>query len=470
MITAGDIKVQTLKDAHQPKLLRALSTWQLTSFGLTYLQPIGPAVIFGFLLTLSQGSVSIPYILAFVGMTFTIMGYSILVQEYPGAGSVYHYVKCIMGPTWGFIAGWLMALDYILIPTITAVCAALYAHQLVPRVSYESWLITFVTGMGLLNLVGIRSTAWFSSLILAVQILIVLAGFGIWMNFITHGFHHPGRLFSTVPFHTGSMSGLLQASSLAIFSFLGFDAVTTLAEEAKNPRRDIPKAMLLCTSIGFFFMFFTGYLGVLAIPEWKHLMVNQEWVDASLFHLAKMTGGESFAAIYTAGFILAMVVTNLVGTTAATRLLYGMGRDGVISNRVFGAVNKRWRTPHGGIAFIILSELILGSLVSQEQLAELINFGAIAGFIILNCSLIFLSWKFRTGKIQINSFDSGQENRILFFVKLILFPAVGLAVMLMIFLGMKTVTLFFGAAWGLIGIMHYIISAHKTPYQTKNYI
>jgi putrescine importer len=143
---------------YKPTLHRALTTWQLTSFGLTYLQPIGPAVIFGFLLTTSQGSVALPYLFAFVGMIFTIMSYSILIREYPLAGSIYNYVKFIGGGFWGFIAGWLLALDYVLIPTITSVSAAIYAHQLIPRISYELWLITFVLGMGILNLIGIKST------------------------------------------------------------------------------------------------------------------------------------------------------------------------------------------------------------------------------------------------------------------------------------------------------------------------
>src|SRR5471030_977092 len=88
-----------------PKLHRTLTTWQLTSFGLTYLQPIGPAVVFGFLLTTSQGSVALPYFFAFIGMIFTILSYSILIKEYPLTGSIYNYVKFIGGDFPSFIAG-----------------------------------------------------------------------------------------------------------------------------------------------------------------------------------------------------------------------------------------------------------------------------------------------------------------------------------------------------------------------------
>src|SRR3990167_420382 len=202
---------------YEPKLSRTLTTWQLTAFGLTYLQPIGPAVIFGFLLSTSGGSVALPYALAFVGMIFTILSYSVLIKEYPLSGSIYNYVKCVIGPFWGFIAGWLLALDYILIPTITSVSAAIYAHQLVPAVSYEAWLLIFVISMGALNLIGIKSTSYISSAILLIQIAIVLAGFVIWANFLMKSGHGVNSLISVSPFQFESYSGLLQASSLAIF-------------------------------------------------------------------------------------------------------------------------------------------------------------------------------------------------------------------------------------------------------------
>jgi len=182
--------------------------------------------------------------------------------------------------------------------------------------------------MGALNLIGIKSTSYINGAILFIQIAIVLAGFVIWANFLMKAGHGITALVSTAPFRFESFSGLLQASSLAIFSFLGFDAVTTMAEESVNPRRDIPRAMMICTCIGFSIMLITGYLGVLLFPDWRQLISDQDWLNATLFNAANLTGGDLFGLIYTFGFILAMVITNLVGTAAATRLLYGIGRDG----------------------------------------------------------------------------------------------------------------------------------------------
>lgn len=445
--TTADIELKSF--GYEPKLSRSLTIWQLVAFGLTYLQPIGPAVIFGFLLSTSGGSVALPYALAFVGMIFTVMSYSVLIKEYPLSGSIYNYVKYVINPFWGFIAGWLLALDYILIPTITSVSSAIYAHQLVPSISYEVWLCLFICGMGLLNLIGIKSTSYINSAILLLQVGIVVAGFVIWTTFLMKSSRSAHSLFSLAPFQFDTFSGLLQASSLAIFSFLGFDAVTTMAEESVNPRRDIPRAMMICTCIGFTIMFVTGYLGVLLFPNWQTLITDQSWLDAALFNAAKLTGGDLFVLMYTVGFILAMVITNLVGTAAAARLLYGIGRDGIIPSRIFSAVNKRFQTPHWNIVFIMLIEMVLGSFANPDQLAELINYGAISGFIMLNFSVIWFGVKRLS--IMPNNIRNITSNLLKYFI----FPSIGWAIMLSIFVCMKLVTIVFGSTWGVAGILYY---------------
>lgn len=321
--------------------------------------------------------------------------------------------------------------------------------------------------MGVLNLIGIKSTTFFGSILLLIQIIIVLAAIGIWISYITNDMKHLNNLFSLKPFHFDSVKGVIEASSLAIFSFLGFDAVTTLAEESINPRRDIPRAMMICTFIGFTIMFLTGYLGVLAIPDWQILTLDQSWVNATLFHVAKLTGGVSFALIYTAGFILAMVVTNLVGTTAATRLLFGMGRDSVISKRVFSAVNQRWKTPHGSILFIVCIELILGSYANQDQLAELINYGAIAGFILLNLNVIYLGYKLTTKKLIFKTVTTPEIKSPKFWVRFLLFPTIALTIMLAIFINMKLTTMLFGTIWGCFGILYYLFIKHSLVYKNN---
>lgn len=447
------------KHGYIPELSRSLKTQSLALFGLAYLQPIGPAVIFGYLLTLSGGTVVLPYAFAFAGMIFTILSYSILIREYPLAGSVYHYVKIIIGPFFGFIAGWLLALDYILIPTITSVSAAIYAHQLIPLIPYEVWLITFIFCMGILNLVGIKCTTYFNAFVLLIQIAIVLVGFALWIHYFKSN-HSVSDFFTIKPFLFTSVTGVIQASSLAIFSFLGFDAITTLAEESTNPRKDIPRAMLLCACIGFSIMAVTGYLGVLLIPNWHSLFADTAWVNATLFKAAQMTGGNIFSIIYTIGFVLAMIVSNLVSTTAASRLLYGMGRDGVISKRIFSTVNQRWKTPHYNIIAIMMIEIILGMLANPDQLAELINYGAISAFIILNFSLVYLGYRIIKKEVTLYYINTDVQQTLI--LRFFILPLIGLLIMLLIFSNMKYMTLICGAIWTVLGMIYHKYSKAKS--------
>lgn len=451
---------QIKKFGYQQKLSRELNLLSLTSFGLTYLQPIGPAVVFGYLLNLSGGTVALPYLLAFVGMLFTVFSYSVLIKEFPLAGSVYNYIKLVVSPFWGFIAGWLLALDYILIPTITSASASIYAHYLFPMVSYHYWLLLFVTLTSFLNLIGIKIASLINSVLLMIQLMIVVTGFVLWVIYMVKTSGSYGALLDYKPFQYGSLSGVLQASSLAIFSFLGFDAVTTLAEESVDPRKDIPRAMLICTCIGFAIMFVTGYLGVLLLPNWKILFHDQGWLTATLFNVNRYAGGSTFSFIYSIGFILAMVVTNLVGMVAATRLLYGMGRDGVIPKVVFSKVNDKWKTPHGGIIFLAITEILLGYTTNPDTLAELINFGALAAFIMLNVGLIIYITK---PVLQDQSFFKKSANgEFTSIVTKLIPPVVAVFILGLIFINMKSVTILFGLMWLGLGIFWQALNYRKS--------
>lgn len=216
--------------------------------------------------------------------------------------------------------------------------------------------------------------------------------------------------------------------------------------------------MFICLSIGFFIMFVTGYLGVLAIPDWRNLTKEAGWVNATLFNLVRISGGNFFADIYTGGFVLAMAITNLVSTTAASRLLFGMGRDGRISRRLFATVSKSSKTPYLNIILIMLVELLLGTYMNQDQIAELISYGAIAGFIILNVSLIELGHQLSMKKMISKSTICYEGSNFLFIFKFFVLPAIGFLIMLLIFLNMQLTTLLSGTLWLIIGIIYYLIN------------
>jgi len=425
---------------HQ-QLKGSLTAWQLTAFGLNYMIPIAPAVIFGFILQLSGGSVALPYLLAGIGMSFTAISYGVLVQQFPMAGSLYSYVSRGLNPHIGFLAGWVLLLDYLLIPTVTSMSASIYIQKIFPEINYTICLILFTIVTGLLNLFGVNFLAKLSLWFLLTGELVIIIGFGVWSYSIKIHGTGVGHLLSMEPFKFQSIATLSAATSLAISGYLGFDAISTLAEEAKNPKRDIPKAIFWSVIIGGTTMFITGYLATLVIPNWQQFSHDKDWLGSTLFYVAEMTGGKWFTWFYTAEFLLAMAVFNMVATAAGSRLLFGMGRDGVLSKKIFSAINKQWNTPHWNIILIVLIECTIGVLATIDQISELVNYGALLGFILLNFTVIWFYYV-------------RQKNKSKNIFKNFIFPVLGLFSMLWMFVNMQRMSLLFGSAWLLCGIIY----------------
>ena len=199
-------------------------------------------------------------------MLFTAFSYAVMVRNFPLAGSVYNYVGRGCNPYFGFLSGWVLTLDYILIPTVTASSSAYFAQQYLPGVPYWVLLGVFSVGTGMVNLFGVQLMSRLGLGLLVFGELVVWSSIVVWGRAVAVDGAGVGTLLSTQPFQFDSVSSLAAATSLAIFSFLGFDAITTLAEETRRPKRDIPRAIYWCVGIGTLTMFACGYVAMLAIP------------------------------------------------------------------------------------------------------------------------------------------------------------------------------------------------------------
>lgn len=445
------------KFGYKQELKRSMNVWELTAFGINYMIPIAPAIIFGFILEASGGTVSIPYLLAGVGMIFTAFSYSIMVKNFPLAGSVYNYVGRGINPHIGFISGWILILDYILIPTVTAMSASIYIMQFYPQVPYAVWLLLFAVSMGLLNLLGVELMAKLGIWMVVIGEAVVFIAFFVWAYYVSNG-GGVGTLISAMPFKFDSVGSLATATSICVLSYLGFDAITTLAEETEDPKHSVPKAMYGSVIIGMFTMFMTGYLGMLVIPNWQDLIGQPGWIDTALFQVSLIAGGRGFAAFYTAGYLVAMGVFNVVATAAGARLLYGMGRDNMLPKKIFGAINKRFQTPHYNIILIVVVEYILGIIMSVGSIATLINFGALGGFMALNIGVIYLYYFKKKG---VAPEALGETPNWVptpqYAWRYILFPILGFAVLFWVFTGMDHLTMTVGITWCIIGIIYEAI-------------
>jgi putrescine importer len=386
-------------------------------------------------------------------MLFTGFSYSVMVRNFPLAGSVYNYVGRGWNPHLGFLSGWVLTLDYILIPTVTAASSAMYAQQLFPAVPFWIFLAIFSIGTGVLNLFGTELMSKMGLWLLAIGEFVIFAGFIVWGKAVAGGMG-VGSLISSEPFHFSSFPALASAASLAVFSYLGFDAITTLAEEAKNPKRDIPRAIYWCIGIGTLTMFLSGYIAMLVIPDWKNFINDETWVNTTLFQVSKMTGGDWFSVFYTAGYLTSLGVFNLVATAAGARLLYGMGRDNLIPGVVFAKINKKWKTPHWNILLIVSFEFLLGLWSDLAKLSNLINYGALIGFAMLNLSVIWLYYVKKRGNSPLkfgelpNWRPSGLGH-----LRYTLVPLFGFLIILYIFISMDKLALLVGTIWLIVGII-----------------
>lgn len=412
--------------------------------------PLSPAIIFGFVLALSDGTVALPFLIAGVAIFLTAMSYAVMVRHFPLSGSLYHFIARAWHPKMGFIGGWILLLDYLLITTVTSMSASVYIHQLLPSFSYPLILFIFIFATGTINLLGIKIIASLGLMILAIAEVVVVASFIVWAHAIHSLPIGTGALFSIKPFHFLNISSLINATSLAVASYLGFDAITTLAEEAKNPIKDIPMAITLSIIIGGITMVLTGYLGVLAIPNWHQLINSSTFQETALFYVSNITGGHAFALFYSLGFILSMMIFNMVATAATARLLFGMGRDGVLNKKLFGSINQKYKTPHWNIILIMAISFIVGSFSSIDQIANLVNYGALLGFALLNLSVV---WFYFSNK------------NILFvnknYFRYVIAPLFGFVIVMWVFYGLNEDTHILGTIWLFIGIFYLIIQSRK---------
>ena len=296
------------KYGYKQELDGSMNVLQLTAFGLNYMLPLAPAVIFGVLLSTSGGTVALPFLFAGIAMLLTGASYSVMVRNFPLAGSVYSYVGRGWNPHFGFLAGWVITLDYVLIPTITSVSAAYLVQEYFPGVPFWVLLGIFSIGVGLLNLFGIELMSKMGLWFLLLGEFVVWACILVWGKAVYSDGMGTGTLLSSIPLQFDSATGLIAATSLAVLSFLGFDAITTLAEETRNPKKDIPKAIYWCIGIEILTMVITSYVAMLVIPDWKNFINDENWMNTVLLQVSIMTGGEGFGLFFTAGFLSSLAV------------------------------------------------------------------------------------------------------------------------------------------------------------------
>jgi len=369
-----------------PHLRRVLKIWDLVFYGIVLVQPIAPVGIFGIAQKLSKGHVSTAVLAAMVAMMLTAFSYGRMAAIYPSAGSAYTYVSRGLNSHLGSLIGWAMALDYLVIPVINVIYPALTFKRLFPAVPYAAWVVLIIAIIIILNLLGIRFTARANEILLAVVSIVVVAFFYAAIRYLFH-LHGLGGLVSSEPFYdpkTFDFGALRTATSLAALTYIGFDGVTTLAEEVENPKRTVPVATVLVCLICGILSTLEVYLGHLVWPDY-HTFPN---LETAFLDVCSRVGGTALFQALAVILIVACLGTGLAGVAGAARLLYGMGRDDLLPRKFFARLDSKRGIPAFNVMMIGFLALLGSLLISYERAAELLNFGAFLAFMGVNVTCI----------------------------------------------------------------------------------
>lgn len=429
-----------------PRLRRTLTLWDLIFYGIVLIQPIAPVPLYGVAQKLSDGHFVTIILIALFAMLITAVSYGRMGALYPTAGSAYTYVGKGLNPHLGFLAGWAMILDYLLQPLINTVWIATALHErYLHQVPFVAWALIIVGIMTLLNLAGVKSSSNTNKVLLAVMSVVVVFFIVLAIKFLYGGQGWAG-LFSLQPLYdpkTFNSHKILTATSFAALTYIGFDGVTTLAEDVENPKRNVLLAVVLTCIFAGVCSGIEAYLGARVWPDWRSFPN----LETAFMDICSRVGGVLLFNAMGLILIVAAFGSGLTGTLGAARLLFGMGRDGVLPKKFFGQLKPGSNTPVnnilliGGLAFV--GAVLLNYIGSAYQHAgELLNFGAFLAFMGVNLACF---WQFGVRRQQ------GYERRILADVVL---PIIGFLFCGLIWVNLNIIAKTVGGIWFAVGILY----------------
>lgn len=424
------------------ELKRILRLRDLIFYGIVLIMPIAPIPLFGLVQQLSEGHAVTTILVAMIAMMLTAYSYGRMATQYPMAGSAYTYVSKGIHPIAGFLVGWAMLLDYLLVPLICTIYGALTLHRLFPEVPYAVWCALIVVSITGINLKGIRATANtnFMMMVAAFVVVVPFLALAVHWLFMRQGW---SGLVSIQPFYnpaTFHWKALAAGTSLAALTYGGFDGVSTLSEEVENPKRNIMLAtVLVCL--------FTGIFGGLQIYLAQRVFPGFHYVnnaETAFMDVARTVGGPWMFIGLGALLIVANWGSALTAQAALSRLLFGMGRDSVLPRELFSHLDKKHNVPSFNILLIGLFAFFGALFFDYERAAELINFGAFLAFMGVN-----------TAVIRVFYIARAKNTRRLFWDGVL--PAFGFLFCFVIWLNLSHWAKVIGALWFCAGFLYYAV-------------
>ena len=419
--------------AQPQRLKRTLTLRDLILYGVIVIQPVAPMSVFGVLSERGGGHVVTTILIAMVAMLLTAISYGRMARAYPSAGSAFTYVGQEIHPALGYATGWSMAMDYMLNPLICIIWCSKAAMNFAPGVPYWAFVLFFFALFTGMNLRGIRTSARLNAG-MAIGMGVVIAIFFIAAARYIVGVPHDEGFF-TRPFYdprTFSVGSVLGGTSIAVLTYIGFDGISTLSEEAENPRRNILLATVLtCLSIGILSAV-QVYLAQLIWPA------SQKFpdVDTAFVHVAGRAAGQWFFVVINVTLLVANIGSGMGAQLGAARLLYGMGRSNALPPRFFAAIDPKTHIPRNNVLFVGVIAVLGAFVLSYGLGAELLNFGALIAFMGVNLAAFVRYYLRESDKKLINLFP----------------PLGGFFICFLLWINLSRLAMIAGAVWLVAGI------------------
>jgi amino acid transporter len=368
----------------------------------------------------------------------------VMSAAFPVAGSVYAYAGKGISESAGFLAGWALLLDYLLLPSLIYVICAVAIHAVMPWLPKPLLVAAFVALNTTVNIIGIESTARLSIVLLAIQLLLLAVFMVLCLVGLAHGVGGAHLALSPLfDAHQVSPSLIFGALSLAVLSFLGFDAISTLTEEAKGGAHAVGRATMLSLLVAAALFVAQTYLASLFVLNHPRFADGDEAATA-FFIIAKTVGGEPLRwSVSILGVLFSGLAGALTAQAATARLIFSMARDGMLP-RALAHVGARRQTPERAILLTAAITLVLGIFMVDrlELLTSMVNFGALTGFLALHVSVVVWFVGRRKSRDWISHLAS---------------PIIGFAIVAYVLVNMQINAKIAGLVWLGVGVIMLLV-------------
>jgi amino acid transporter len=428
---------------YKQELRRSLRFGDLLVYGLIFMVPVAPFGIFGSVFQGSGGMVALAYAVGMIAMMFTANSYAQMSRAFPMAGSVYTYAGRGINAPVGFLAGWVIILDYVLVPGLLYLIAGVAMNSLVPGIPVWLWLVAFVVLNTVVNYLGIEMTAKINKVMLVGELIVLVIFLVVGVVALASG---KGHGFNFTPLYNGatfSWGLVFGAVSIAVLSFLGFDGISMLAEENKDSVRSIGRAMIAALLLAGTLFIVQTWVASLLVPDADALLANGDPGGTAFYDAARAAGGGWLAGLTALTTAIAWGFANsLVAQAATSRLLYAMARDRQLP-AFLARVHPTRKVPVNATFLVAGVSLVLGLYLSTRDdgitlMSTLVNFGAMTAFLVLHVSVV-VHHVIRRGSRD--------------WLRHLVFPVLGFAILLYVVINAKVAAQVLGFVWLAIGVI-----------------